>query len=347
MRCSEIEDKLTTYLENFLQKEERAMIKKHCAECDNCRHSLESLQKTKDILKGLDEIEPPPWLAETIMARIYAKEEKKSWFQRFFLPLRVKVPIQALAMIFVAVLSVYIYKSTAPDMERLDRPQHLPQVSEPGKTVEKTQTSQEKDIGPGPKYKEKKASAPVEKGPEGPAQEIGESPVPGRQDGVPAIEPGNAGMAPVPSEEGMAFDHTQKKGSAIPAAMPPSPAKVERYKVREPEVREEVKSSGYPMAATGVSQEVPGRITAASTDPEDAARKARRIMMSLSAEEIRERTENTSVIISCSIDPQFIPELKNKIAEVALVDESRTRIVTGLDTPQVIEIVIVKRPDSP
>lgn len=372
MRCSEIEDRLTAYLEDLLQNEERDMIEKHCAECGNCRHSLEALQKTKDLLKGLDEIEPPPWLTENIMARIYEKEEKKGWLQWFFLPLRVKVPIQALAMIFVVVLSVYLYRSTTPEMARLDRPQHVPRVTGAGSSVEKTEAPQGKEARQDPKHKEKKAAPPVEKAPERPAQKAPGRSVPAQEGLVPGSKPGIAGMPPapagngaatdrvlkkesahspavppyIPAEKSAASDHALKKESARPGAVPPPPAKIEHYKTREMAARDE-RSSENRTAATGVSQETPSRITVTSGDPSDTARKTRRIMTSLRAAEIRERTQNTSVIISCSINPGSILELKNRMADVALLDESRTRIITGQTAPQFIEVVILKDPQSP
>ena len=62
-------------------------------------------------------------------------------------------------------------------------------------------------------------------------------------------------------------------------------------------------------------------------------------MISLSAQEVKERTENNSVVISCLIDPKQVPELKNRMAEIARVHESR--IITS-DAPQRIEIIVLQ-----
>jgi len=95
MKCSEIEERLTAYLENFLQKEDRDMIEKHCAECSNCRRSLQNLQKRKTFLKSL-------MRSSAILVdrknngRISEKEEKKGCFSGSFTA-SYKDPIQALA----------------------------------------------------------------------------------------------------------------------------------------------------------------------------------------------------------------------------------------------------------
>jgi hypothetical protein len=346
MKCREIEDKLNAYLEDFLQNEERDVIEKHCAGCNSCRHSLESLKKTKDILKELDEIEPPAWLTQKIMARIYEQKEREGWFQRFFLPLRVKIPIQALAMAFVVVLSVYVYRSTTPELAHLDLPQQAPRASGAVDGTARTQAAPKEDIKPGPKPKERKKASPVEKAPQQPTEKAPERPVPGKQDSISRVEPGDAGILPVRSAKGAASDYALKKESMGPAALPPSPAAIERYKTRGMMIQED-KSSEYQSAAGNMSQKTSDRITVTAANPSDAARKARRILTSLSAGEIRERTENDSVIISCLIDPGSIPELRNRIAGIAEVIEGSTRITTGLTAPQYVEIIILRDSRNP
>ncbi|MRR08384.1 MAG: hypothetical protein EG828_15975, partial [Deltaproteobacteria bacterium] len=77
MNCSEIEDKLSAYLDGVLRNDERNNVEKHCAECTRCRHALEELERTKNILGELDEVEPPSWLTERVMSRIREKEEAR------------------------------------------------------------------------------------------------------------------------------------------------------------------------------------------------------------------------------------------------------------------------------
>lgn len=244
-------------------------------------------------------------------------------------------------MIFVVVLSVYLYRSTTPEWGHLDRPQPAPRVSETSDGPAKKQVTTGKEIKPQSKQMERKAVHPTEKAPDQPTQKAFELSAPGGRDSAPGIEPGDAGIPPVLAEKGAASDHALKKGSVSrEAAPPPSPAKTERYKTRGMAVEE--KSSGYQMTTADVSQETSSRITVTAHDPSDVARKARRIMTSLAAGEIRERTEDDSVIITCLIDPKSIRELKNKIAEIAPVIESRTRIMAGQTVPQFTEIIILK-----
>ena len=168
------------------------MINEHCAQCSRCQRSLQDLKKTTNILEKLDELEPPSWLAEKIMAGIYETEQKKTWFQRIFLPLRVKVPVQALAMAFVVVLSVYLYRSTAPEPGNLARPQYAPQAERAvgPSTKPRDDLSEKKDTGPYPRPKQSEIKS---------GQHIRKAPEPAAPDpkgGISGIIPDSSPMPP-------------------------------------------------------------------------------------------------------------------------------------------------------
>ena len=70
MECRSIEEKLSAYLENQLSSEEKMQVAEHLKTCAKCSLSLNDLKKTVAYTQGLEEIEPPPWLARTVMARV-------------------------------------------------------------------------------------------------------------------------------------------------------------------------------------------------------------------------------------------------------------------------------------
>jgi len=55
-------------------------------------------------------------MAQKTMAKVRAEteEKKKGFFERFFLPISIKLPIQAVAVLFLAVTAFYIYRSIQP-----------------------------------------------------------------------------------------------------------------------------------------------------------------------------------------------------------------------------------------
>ena len=346
MKCSEIEERLDAYLENFLQSEERAAIEEHCAQCSRCRSALEDLKRTKEVLGKLDEVEPPAWLAEKVMARITAKEKSKGWLQRFFLPLHVKVPVQALAMALVVVISVYLYRSTAPEPGDLARLQPPPPVAgslnAPAKKDVDTKRRFEQPPRPDTQRAEKK-KAQASKVPAGPVPVPVQKAAAVPKGGTRADEADASRMPPVPLKKDAISGYAMTQDAPPVAA----PEKAERFKTRgaAPMAAREEKAAECNIAAPEIPRETPLQIIVTSADPSDVARKARGIMMSLSGKEVRERTGNGSIIISGLIDPKRVSELKSRVAGIAMVDEVRTGSGEGPLRP--VEVIVLKDPAGP
>ena len=113
----------------------------HLASCPKCSAVLEDLKKTAELVKGLEEVEPPPWLAQKIMAHVRDEAGKEiGIFRRLFYPLRVKVPLQAFATVLIVGLVFLVYKSTVPEPEPVRVPagaeQALPQKAAPARSAE-------------------------------------------------------------------------------------------------------------------------------------------------------------------------------------------------------------------
>ena len=120
MTCNEIENRLPAYLEDLLSPEERESIAEHVASCPRCSRAFEDLKETERLLRGLDEVEPPPFFEQRIMARVREEAGRKQGiFRRLFYPLHIKIPIQALATLLVAVLAFHVYQTGDPEMKRM------------------------------------------------------------------------------------------------------------------------------------------------------------------------------------------------------------------------------------
>jgi hypothetical protein len=118
MECKVIREKLSAYLEGAVSSEETKLIEEHLNSCQACRTHLEELKKTKDLVKDLPQVEPPAWLTPKIMFRVRAEEEsKRGILRKLFYPLHIKVPVEALAMVFIAVIAVYLFKAVEPEMQ--------------------------------------------------------------------------------------------------------------------------------------------------------------------------------------------------------------------------------------
>jgi hypothetical protein len=123
MECRDIQDRLNDYTEGFLKEREIRQIEEHLDQCRGCSTVLEELRKAGQILKDMDQIEPPPWLATRIMAEVAEIEAKGSehhgLLSWLFRPLFIKIPLQALGLFFVAALAILVYRENASQYNRV------------------------------------------------------------------------------------------------------------------------------------------------------------------------------------------------------------------------------------
>ena len=111
MKCEEVQEKFSDYIEGVLPHEERVLIEEHLRSCPGCKRALSDLKKTIEYVQTLEEVEPPPGFTQKVMARIRLEAEtKRGILQRLFYPLYIKLPLEAVAVALIATTMVYIFK---------------------------------------------------------------------------------------------------------------------------------------------------------------------------------------------------------------------------------------------
>jgi hypothetical protein len=130
MEHAEMRRKLSAYLDNAVTAEEKAEIKRHLGGCGTCRGEIADLELTVGYLKTFPEVEPPSWLAARTMAKIREMTAPKPTLrQRLFLPLYVKLPLEALALVCLCVTGIYLTRTIgtqAPQTTFSPAPHHAP-----------------------------------------------------------------------------------------------------------------------------------------------------------------------------------------------------------------------------
>ena len=117
--CKDIKNSLPLYLDDSLSDTDKKAVEEHIKTCPQCTKTLSELSKTETMVNSLSDVNPPPWLKYRIMARVREEAEKKSFVQKWFYPLQVKIPVQIFATICIAVLVVYIYRSGEERMKEV------------------------------------------------------------------------------------------------------------------------------------------------------------------------------------------------------------------------------------
>lgn len=114
MTCVEVRDLLGDVADARLAPGELAAWDAHLAACAECRREWASFQRTLDLLHGLPGHRAPAGFVEGVMAAAYPESWSRRLARRLFVPLRLKLPLEAAALVLVAVGAVYLVQHTPP-----------------------------------------------------------------------------------------------------------------------------------------------------------------------------------------------------------------------------------------
>ena len=114
MNHPRIRARLSEYLDRKLSAEQRSKLDAHLVECSACSAELRELERTVDLLRRLPDPEPPPYLAQAVMARLESGEaQPESLAQRLR---RVVGP--AFALSAAALAGLFVFALVDVDIER-------------------------------------------------------------------------------------------------------------------------------------------------------------------------------------------------------------------------------------
>lgn len=123
MDHNEIRHKLSEFIDGAVTPGEKAAIERHLETCTECSDALRELRKTIEHIHAIEEVDAPAWMTQKIMAKVRTEaEEKKGLWQRVFAPFLMKFPVQAVAVLFLAVTAYYIYNSINPAQKYVEEP---------------------------------------------------------------------------------------------------------------------------------------------------------------------------------------------------------------------------------
>jgi hypothetical protein len=151
--CSDIREKLSVMLDGMLPPDEIKAVEEHIAACPSCAAALEDLRKVVGHLQTLEQVEPPPWMTQKVMAKVRSLEtapRKKGFFSWLFQPAGMKVPIGALATLILALTTYFIFEGIISDMPVQ-------------KTEQTSETSKQVAVEPTPAPVSEKAVAPTKR----------------------------------------------------------------------------------------------------------------------------------------------------------------------------------------
>jgi anti-sigma factor RsiW len=121
MTCDEARELFSARVDEALASTDAARLDAHLTECAECRTSFAHFERTVSLVRGI----PPAHAPAGFVDRVLEKARPVSWprrvARRLFVPMGIKLPMEAAALVLVAGLAVMTFRQT-PEMQRLENP---------------------------------------------------------------------------------------------------------------------------------------------------------------------------------------------------------------------------------
>jgi hypothetical protein len=114
MNCETVRDRFSSLWEKELTAVEEKIVKEHLSSCPACQREFEQFEKTMRWLHSVGEVEVPdgflPELHKKMEERKRIAPAKKATGRGFNFPLSLRLPVQAVAMVAIVFLVLYLTK---------------------------------------------------------------------------------------------------------------------------------------------------------------------------------------------------------------------------------------------
>jgi hypothetical protein len=120
--CDRTRDLFSALVDDALSTEERLSLEAHLAGCPDCRRELEAFRRTVALMRSAAPVRAPAGFVNRVLAAARPVPWYRRVARRLFLPLRVKLPMEAAAVGIVAITGVILYRETA-ELQRAARPE--------------------------------------------------------------------------------------------------------------------------------------------------------------------------------------------------------------------------------
>jgi hypothetical protein len=109
MNCVEAHKHFADLLDHS-RDERLRKVNDHLAACARCRQELAAVAACQRLVSALPSVEPPAGFTTRVMTEVRDTVHRSNPWQRLFSPLQVNLPLQATAVVLIAVLAVFIYQ---------------------------------------------------------------------------------------------------------------------------------------------------------------------------------------------------------------------------------------------
>jgi hypothetical protein len=114
MNCNRVKDLLYAYIDNELEPALKGRVTEHLSRCEGCREELTSMKRYAEVMVSLERKKAP----EDFLERVHQRLDQTSFLQqvieKLFLPMRIKIPLEAAGVIASVVIIILLFKPFEP-----------------------------------------------------------------------------------------------------------------------------------------------------------------------------------------------------------------------------------------
>lgn len=118
MNCHDATARFSDLRDDRLSGVQRSELEGHLAICPACRQEWVRFQETVEALHGLGAVEPRPGFAARVREQIERPPWSRRLARRLFTPWKIKLPLEAAALVLLAVGTVFVYRRS-PEMRQV------------------------------------------------------------------------------------------------------------------------------------------------------------------------------------------------------------------------------------
>ena len=331
MTCQEIEKILPGYLDQGLSAEGQHQVAEHLKTCPACRQVLAELNRSVNLAQGLNDVEPPAWLKDKIMEQVRAEAKagrRPSLFRRLFFPLHIKIPLEALAMVGVAIFVFSLYRATAPELIIPGAPRVTLQESEPAPMLDRIPSENSVQLEQRPPQPAAKTPAAAKQSAPRTLMEPALQPPQGGQR-PPAFQDTNQLRERVPAPAPAAAVPAESKARDVSSSKEEEQASPDKFsKAQAPSLGLTARKTAPPGAENAVA---PPALTLAVADIRQTIIALDKIVEDLKGRSMVMEQSDTVAMLRVTIKPDQFPTLMDRMAGLGEVNRIQPTPKAGTD----------------
>lgn len=117
MNCHEARGLFSAKVDDLATREQRSALDGHLQRCADCAREWERFRQTVGLLHSVTEARAPAGFARRVVAAPPPERWHRRLLRGIFLPLHVKLPLEAAALVLVSTLVIVLYRQT-PEFQR-------------------------------------------------------------------------------------------------------------------------------------------------------------------------------------------------------------------------------------